>query len=268
MVSPARAFLVESAGTFVWVFLSAAAVLSQAAGDALGGPRPGLAGIALVAGLGYAGLLAVTVPLTGGFLNPAVTLVLWVFHRLDSGRATALAVAQFAGAIAAGMAVRALANLRPDVLVGAHLGTPRLNLAAFGREYVGPRVLIEGMGIEGVLTFAVVFTILVTYFDPRTAQLLNGFARRWANVAVGLVQVAVVLAGYNLTGAATNPARWLGTVVWAATVPELEARRPLADHSVYWVGPTVGALCAGIAYQYVVLPKSIRRQQYAERSHP
>jgi hypothetical protein len=32
----------------------------------------------------------------------------------------------------------------------------------------------------------------------------------------------------------------------------------MSDHAVYWVGPTVGALAAGILYHYVILPKHLR----------
>ena len=41
-----------------------------------------------------------------------------------------------------------------------------------------------------------------------------------------LAMVALVLAGFNLTGAAVNPARWFGTVVWEKTVPSLMRSRP------------------------------------------
>jgi aquaporin TIP len=249
-----RAYIAEFAGTFAWVFLSAAAVLADAVAPALGAPRIGLIGIALVTGMSYAGLLAATVPISGGFLNPAVTLALWVFHRLDTARAIALAAVQFAGAAVAGLAVRGLLNLRADAVIAARLGTPHLNLDAFGTSRIGPAMLVQGMGIEAVLTFALAFVILAVYFDPRTNELLGGFARRWANVAVGLLLCAEVLAAGQVTGAATNPARWFGTVIWEFTLPELEARRPLADHAVYWVGPTIGALLAGILYHYLILP--------------
>jgi glycerol uptake facilitator-like aquaporin len=255
---PPRAYIAEFAGTFAWVFLSAAAVLAAAVAPLVDGPRICPVGVALVVGFSYAGLLAATVPLSGGFLNPAVTLALWVFHRLDTGRAIALAAVQFAGAAVGGLAVRGLLNIRQDAVVAARMGTPHLNLDALGATRIGPAVLIQGMGIEAVLTFALAFTILAVYFDPRTNQLLGGFARRWANVAVGLLLTAEVIVAGQLTGAATNPARWLGTVVWELTVPELEARRPLADHAVYWVGPTIGALLAGILYHYLILPRQNR----------
>lgn len=251
---PPRAYIAEFAGTFAWVFVCAAAVLTDAAAHVLDGPGLGLIGVALVPGLSYAGLLAATVPFSGGFLNPAVTLALWVFHRLDTSRAIALAAVQFAGAAVGGLAVRGFLSLRQDVVVAAHLGTPHLNLAAFGTSHVGPGVLVQGMGIEAVLTFALTFTILAVYFDPRTSTLRGGFARRWANAAVGLLLSAEMLAAGGLTGAATNPARWFGTVIWELTIPELDVRSPLADHAVYWVGPTIGALVAGILYHYLILP--------------
>ncbi len=251
---PPRAFIAEFAGTFAWVFISAAAVVADAVAPIVNVPRIGPVGIALVAGFSYAGLLAATVPISGGFVNPAITLAMWVFHRLDSGRALVLAAVQFAGAAVGGLAIRALLNLRQDAIISSRLGTPHLNLDAFGVSRVGPSVLIEGIGIEAVLSFTLVFVLLAVYYDPRTNRLLGGFARRWANVVVGLLLTAEVLVAGPLTGAATNPARWFGTVIWEFTVPELEARRPLTDHAVYWVGPTVGALLAGIIYHYLILP--------------
>jgi glycerol uptake facilitator-like aquaporin len=260
MTPPPRIYLAEFAGTFAWVFLSAGAVLADSAAKTLEQPPIGPVGIALAVGLSYAGLLAATVPLAGGFLNPAVVLALWVFHRLDSGRALALILVQFAGAAVAGLAVRAIVAVREDALIAARLGTPHLNVEAFGASRIGPAVLLQGMGLEAVVTFAIVLVILATYFDPRTARLLDGFARRWANVAVGLLTTAVVLVAGQLTGAATNPARWFGTVIWEPTVPVLAARNPLADHAVYWVGPTVGALAAAMLYHYLILPKQLRQQ--------
>ena len=250
----ATRWIAEFAGTFAWVFICAAAVLADAAAPILNLPRIGPIGIALVVGFSYAGLLAATVPISGGFLNPAITLGLWVFHRLDNGRAIGLAAVQFGGAAIGGLAVRGLLNLRQDVVVAGRLGTPHLNLEAFGVPYLSSGVLIQGMGIEAVLTFALVFVVLAVYFDPRSNKLLSGFARRWANVAVGLLLSAEVLAAGHLTGAATNPARWFGTVIWETTLPDLDLRRPFADHAVYWVGPTIGALLAGIVYHYLIFP--------------
>ncbi len=69
---------------------------------------------------------------------------------------------------------------------------------------------------------------------------------------VGLAQTAVVLFGFRLTGGAANPARWFGTVVWEMTLPR--ATNALADHTVYWVGPILGALLGGFLYVFVMQP--------------
>lgn len=250
-----RAYLAELAGTFAWVFICAAAVMSDALAPYINTPRLGVAGIAIVAGFSYAGLLAATLPLSGGFLNPAITLALWVFHRIDTARAIGLAVMQFVGAALAGLAIRGLLSTRVDAMIAGRLGTPHLNLESLGIARIGPGALVQGMGIEAALTFVLTFVALAVYFDPRTNELLGGFARRWANVVVGLLVSAEVLAAYNFTGAALNPVRWFGTVFWEFTIPELELRRPLVDHAVYWIGPTIGALVAGIVYQYVIMPE-------------
>ncbi len=71
---------------------------------------------------------------------------------------------------------------------------------------------------------------------------------------VGLAQAAVVLFGYRLTGGAANPARWLGPVVWELTTPGATAGAVLSDHTVYWVGPILGALLGGFLYVFVLQP--------------
>jgi glycerol uptake facilitator-like aquaporin len=64
-----------------------------------------------------------------------------------------------------------------------------------------------------------------------------------------------VLVGFPLTGAALNPARWLGPVLWESmsrgpVLLESMSRpdsgpNPWADFLVYLSGPTIGALLAG-----------------------
>src|SRR4029077_1680315 len=95
-----RPYLFELVGTFAVVFLAAATVCaSQVAGiygapppgqSGMAQPGPGLIGIALAYGLIYAAALALTVPQGGGFLNPALTLMLWVFKRIDGGKTIGL----------------------------------------------------------------------------------------------------------------------------------------------------------------------------------
>src|SRR5688500_456977 len=70
--------------------------------------QPGVFGGALGQGLILAALLALTAPVTGGYLNPAVTLMLWVMGKVETPRAVSLIVAQFLGGILAAVTLRYL----------------------------------------------------------------------------------------------------------------------------------------------------------------
>src|SRR5262245_34644308 len=92
-----RACMAELVGTFAFVFLSAAAVCVNYLGPLPPEPISVALVSALAAGLIYAAALAVTVPVSGGYLNPAVTIMLWVFRRLTGGRTLGLIGAQMLG---------------------------------------------------------------------------------------------------------------------------------------------------------------------------
>ena len=53
--------------------------------------------IALASGLAYAVGLVLTIPYEGGYMNPAITLALWVYKRLDGMKTTMLIAVQFLG---------------------------------------------------------------------------------------------------------------------------------------------------------------------------
>jgi glycerol uptake facilitator-like aquaporin len=238
-VSLSKAYVVELVGTFGLVFFSAGVVCvnylalptsNQPPGTTpLYQNQPGALGIALAQGLIFAVLLALTVPVSGGYLNPAITVTLWAFNRLDSRRAAWLIGAQVIGAFLAGTAVRF--TFDRDLLELARFGTPHLNIEAY-RE-LRQATLYGGTGLELVLTFFLVFAL---FGAP------EGKLAPWAGGA-GLV--AAVLVGFPITGAALNPARWLGTVLWESWLRTGQGRGPFDDVLVYLAGPILGSLLAG-----------------------
>src|SRR4029079_9693378 len=123
-----RQYVAELIGTFALVYLAAGTVSSSYL------PQPAkldVLGSALAQGFILAVMLTATMQVSGGFLNAAVTLLLWVFKRLDGTRAVGLVIAQLVGALLAGLCLRLTFSAGDtDVLVNAHLGTPHLNLAA------------------------------------------------------------------------------------------------------------------------------------------
>jgi glycerol uptake facilitator-like aquaporin len=143
----------------------------------------------------------------------------------------------------AGLALRLL--FADGVLQAARFGAPHLK-ALLDHDAVTLRGLATGTAVEAGLTFLVTCAAFATLIDRRGPRL--------GGVAVGLAQAAVILVGFRLTGGAANPARWFGPAFWQLTLPGTVLPGPLADHTVYWVGPAVGALVGGIFYSAVILP--------------
>lgn len=254
-----RVYLAEMVGTFALVFVGAGAVCSSQLlhPEQLNPDMTGVILIALAEGLIFAAGLALVLPLAEGgpigFFNPAITLMLWVFKRLDGAKTGALIFVQLLGAALAGGLLR-LIFLNDVALTDARLGTPHVNLKAWGFLDITGKALLSGVVTELCLTFILTVVIFGTLIDPRAPKLLGQVGKWLAPLWAGLALVAVVLAGYPLTGAAVNPARWFGTVVWENSLDALSLKKPFADHMVYWLGPILGALLGGALYTTLILP--------------
>jgi aquaporin Z len=234
-----RPYVAEFLGTFALVFVSAGAIIAAHLSSSL---PLGPLGIAVAQGCVLAAALSATVNVSGGFLNPAMTITLWVLRRLDNVRTAGLLAAQLLAAVLAGGLLRVLFD--NSVLVPARFGAPHV-----GTAYGEPALvtLVSAAGLEVVLTFVLTFVIFGTVLDPRAPR-MGGLG---VGLAAGLALVAITYLGFNLTGAAANPARALGPTVWEWTTEPPNLREQVF---VYWIGPIVGAILAGMAYTYLILP--------------
>jgi glycerol uptake facilitator-like aquaporin len=239
MDSTLRSYLAELLGTFVLVLVGAGTVCAYYLTTA---PPLDVTAFALAEGFTLAVLITAVWPLSPGCFNPAITLMLYVFKRLELRRMLTLIAMQLLGAALAGLALRLMFST--DVLKDARFGAPYLKEGLLHDGAVRAAGLISGVGIEMLLTALVTVAVFATLLDPR--------GPRMGGVAVGLAQAAAVLFGFRLTGGAANPARWFGPVVWELTLPGI--LHPLADHAVYWAGPILGALLGGFAYGALILP--------------
>ncbi len=258
MNASVRAYVAELVGSFVLVLLTAGAVC--AAGMPLLADKPALGRVipAMVAGAAWAVTLALTVRASGGFLNPAITVTLWVFQKVDNKKAIGLIAVQFLGAALAGLALRGLFFSNERILIETRLGAPHLNRAAWDGDSLDRSAILQGIGIETVLSFILVFAIFALIFDPRVRRKAGEQVYALSYLWLGLLVMAEVLVTYDLTGGGLNPARWLGTTIWETTVGGLEATHPFADHGPYWIGPVLGSLLAGMLYTYAILPDDSR----------
>src|SRR3954464_7462106 len=105
MPSLARRLVAEALGTFSFVFVGAAVVVVNG-----GFPNSGigLLGIALAHAVALSVMITATMTISGGHLNPAVTIGLLVTRRIDAISAAAYIVTQLVAASVAAYLVKLL----------------------------------------------------------------------------------------------------------------------------------------------------------------
>jgi aquaporin Z len=98
--------------------------------------------------------------------------------------------------------------------------------------------LTQGIAIEAIMAFFLVSAVFGTCVHPEAPR-VGGFG-------IGLTLAADILMGGGLTGAAVNPARAFGPALVAGD---------LVAQIVYWIGPILGGVVAGLLWEHVLLPK-------------
>ncbi len=224
MRSTYRPLVAEAIGTFFLVFCGVGAIISDLY-------RPGNVGflaVALAHGIALGVGITATVGISGGHLNPAVTVGLWSVGRIKARLAGLYIVARLVGAV---IAVLALKGLYPE-MAG--------RIAVYGMPRLANDVsALQGIAIEAILTFMLAFAVMGTIVNPRAAK-IGGFG-------VGLIVFAGILAGGTMTGAAMNPAR-----AFAPMLVSLQFTGAL----IYWIGPILGSVVAMQIFERLLMPKT------------
>jgi len=216
--------LAEFVGTFTLIFIGVGSIIADhATGGALG-----LTGIALAHGLAIACMASATAAVSGGHLNPAVTIAFLSAGRIKVGEALKYILAQCAGAVAGAAAIKFVSPM--DSVAATSLGTPML-----GANISVP----QGLVMEIVLTFFLMFVVYGTAVDARAPKVGALF--------IGLTVALDVLAGGPITGAAMNPARSFGPALISGHLENIW---------LYWVGPIIGAVLAAMIYKSTMEAKA------------
>ena len=225
MKSGLKPLVAEFLGTFALIFFGAGAICTnQWTGGAVG-----LLGIAFAHAMALAVMISALGHVSGAHFNPAVTVALLSAGKIEGGKAMAYVAAQLLGAVGAALLLTYV--FPAEVWRAVDLGTPALHAEL---------TVTEGIILEAVLTFFLVLTVFGTAVDPK------GSWNAIAGFGIGSVLLFDILMGGPLTGAAMNPARAFG--------PALVAR-VWDDQVVYWIGPLIGALAAGMLSKALFLQK-------------
>lgn len=219
-------FLAEFIGTFTLIFIGAGSICLETMNPG----TLGLTGIAIAHGLAIAVMVSAVAHISGGKLNPAVTLGLVIGKKLDIKTAAIEILAQLAGAACAAFLLTLVFS--SETVNAAHLGTPGLGAG------ITPGMAILG---EAILTFFLVFTVYGTLVDPKGSfKAVGGFG-------IGCSILFGILALGGVTGAAINPARAFGPALISGD---------WSHQYVYWIGPILGGLVAGYLYSTVMFKKA------------
>lgn len=218
-----RAPVAEFIGTALFVLVGAGSAIANQGGTA------GLA-IAFANGIGLALAVTITMPISGGHINPAVSFALWLGKKIDAMTLGRYVLAQLLGAIVGALLIKA--TFPASAARMSSLGTPQV---------AGSMSLIGAIALEALFTFFLVSAVYGTAVSPQ--------AEKVAGFGIGLVVVVCALGGGGaLTGAVMNPARAFGPALvswdWHA-------------QAVYWIGPLVGAAAAAGLWRYLLLPPGV-----------
>src|SRR6266496_5068010 len=82
MFKDLRPLAAEFVGTLLFVFLGAGSVVAFVQTSSTPGAI-GALGVALAHGVGMAIIVSMTMSISGGHINPAVTVALWIADRID-----------------------------------------------------------------------------------------------------------------------------------------------------------------------------------------
>jgi aquaporin Z len=226
-MSLSRRASAEFVGTFWLVFGGCGSAVLDAAFPNLG---IGFLGVALAFGLTVLTMCYAIGHVSGGHLNPAVSVGLVVGKRFPASDLLAYVIAQVAGAIAGAGVLYVIASGKPGFTLGGFASN------GYADHSPGGYSLVACLVAEVVLTFMFLMIILGAT-DRRAPQ---GFAP----IPIGLGLTLIHLIGIPVTNLSVNPARSTGPALFVGgwAVEQLW---------LFWVAPVVGAAIAGFIYPAV-----------------
>ncbi|HJP41404.1 MAG TPA: MIP family channel protein [Dehalococcoidia bacterium] len=204
-----RAILAELLGTMFFVIVGTGSVAMV--GNA-NDPVPTLLVISLAHGIGILTAVAWTAGISGGHINPAVTLAMIITNNIKPVLGTLYIVGQLVGAAVGALLVIFYLPNAIDENVGVH---------SLSEDVASG----EGLLLEIILTAFLVIVIFNTAVSKKGWDV-------GAPIAIGLAVAVIHLVAVPLTGASVNPARSFGPAL---------VNNEWGDFWIYIVGPAIGA---------------------------
>ncbi|PVU86818.1 hypothetical protein BB561_006532 [Smittium simulii] len=246
--STTKVFIAELVGTMIFLFIATGSVAASKFYYGVEFISPLI--ISTGFGLGLFLGISVASDISGGHLNPAITIAMALFKKIPAIRVPYYIIAQVLGAFFGATLTYLLYlgkfnkfNSGKKETTGIY-GTAGI-FCTFPDEDLS---LFNRLFVEVVLTALFAFSIF--YFTDKNRKNISIYVP----LAIGLTLGIIGLTFGNLTGFALNPARDLGprlfTLVFGWGV------KPFVEYSYYFwipiVGPIIGAIIGAFLYRFTI----------------
>lgn len=213
----------EFLGTFTFLLTAFCATQiantpSSATAKHAGPSMPNLMWIALAFGISLAVNCWIFFRISGGHLNPAVSLGMAIIGSTPPLRCCVMFVSQICAGIVAAAVAKGLVPGH-QVLFNVSMG--------------GGTSVVQGLFLEMFLTAQLVMAAFFLAVEKQESNFLSP-------IGIGLSLFVAHLGGVYFTGCGVNPARSFGPNVVGPSFPSY--------HWIYWVGPFLGSLLASGVY--------------------
>jgi len=229
MVNP-RNWFAEGIATYCLVFFGPLSVILSVAAFGDGLSTEAIIMISLAHGSAIGLMVYAFGHVSGAHINPAVTIPMIITKKISPADGAGYIALQLIGGIAAAFTLFiTLPELGAQVNFGTQAPGDLINNSP-----------ISAVGLEMIFTFFLVTVIFMTAVHKKAAAGIQG-------LSIGGMVFLLHLVGVPLTGASMNPARTLGPALVSGF---------WEFHWVYWVGPIIGGIIAGLIMNYVFVKKA------------
>lgn len=225
-----KKYMAEFIGTFILVTIGCGTAMTVGCDYAMGG---GYVLTAFAFGLAIVAVAYSVGNISGGHVNPAVSLGVLISGGMNAKEFVGYVVAQCLGALAGSGVLAAIFSLGNIVDMTGVYGSN--GIGGVGNS------AIAGLIVETVLTCIFVMTILGVTSKKQTHGSLAG-------LVIGLTLTGIHILGIGLTGTSVNPARSLAPAIIAMISGNPE---PIKVIWVFIAGPLAGAAIAATLYKYL-----------------
>ncbi|PVV00921.1 hypothetical protein BB560_000669 [Smittium megazygosporum] len=201
---------------------------------------------------GLAMALYISMGVSGGHLNPAVTIAMALFKKMPMSHVPGYLISQFFGAFAGAAIVYGNFSAKFDSFDGGvRQTTGKYATAGIFATYPDPENTVVGCFFTEMLLTGLMLFILGGIFDKHLTP-----ARGFEPLAVGFMLFVLIISTGAMTGSPMNPFRDLAPRIFTSIAGWGSA--PFTAYNYhFWipiVAPTIGAILGIGLYEFFIIP--------------